>query len=79
MTQSQSYFSWYAVANAPLIMSTRIDTLDPALQAIFQEGEVIAINQDYAGKKGLPVSSPLSQQGTVWSASWLFSPLGLSF
>jgi hypothetical protein len=26
-------------------MSTRIDTLDPALVAIFQEPEVIAINQ----------------------------------
>jgi hypothetical protein len=26
-------------------MSTRIDTLDPALAAIFQEPEVIAINQ----------------------------------
>lgn len=35
----------YAVANAPLIMSTRIDTLDPALVSIFQEPEVIAINQ----------------------------------
>ena len=47
-------------------MSTRIDTLDPALQEIFQEEEVIAINQDYAGKAGLPVSSPLSQAGVVW-------------
>ena len=47
-------------------MSTRIDSLDPALQEIFQEEEVIAINQDYAGKAGLPVSSPLSQAGVVW-------------
>ena len=25
------YFSWFAVANAPMIVSTRIDTLDPSL------------------------------------------------
>ena len=45
VTQSQSYFSWYAIANAPMIASTRIDTLDPALLKIFLEPEVIAINQ----------------------------------
>jgi len=49
--QAQSYFSWYAIANAPLIMSTRIDTLDPKLQQIMQEPEVIAIQQDYAGER----------------------------
>jgi hypothetical protein len=32
-------------------MSTRIDTLDPALVEIFQEPEVIAIDQDFAGEK----------------------------
>ena len=41
----------YAIANAPLLMSTRIDTLDPALVEIFQEPEVIAIDQDFAGEK----------------------------
>jgi hypothetical protein len=65
-TQSQSYFSWYAIANAPLIISTRIDTLDPALKDIFQEPEVIAINQDFENRRGLPVSSPLSHLGTIW-------------
>ena len=35
----------------PMMMSTRIDTLDPALLKIFLEPELIAVNQDYAGTK----------------------------
>ena len=34
--QSQTYFNWYAIANAPMLMSTRIDTLDPGLLTILQ-------------------------------------------
>ena len=65
--QSQSYFSWYAIANAPLIMSTPIDTMDEKILEILQESEVIVINQDFAGKKGQSVSSPLSRSGQVWA------------
>ena len=65
-TQSQSYFSWFAVSNAPMLMSTRIDTLDVKLKAIFQQREVIAINQNYQDRAGLPLSSPLSNLGSVW-------------
>jgi hypothetical protein len=66
--ESQSYFSWYAIANAPLLMSTRIDTLDPRLVAILQQPEVIAINQDYAGRRGMPVTPPLATNtGVVWA------------
>lgn len=43
--ESQSYFSWYAIANAPLIMSTRVDTMDADIQQILQNKDVIAINQ----------------------------------
>jgi hypothetical protein len=64
LTQSASYFSWYAIANAPLIMSTPVDTMEPAVLNILQSPEVIAVNQDYAGKKGQPVSSPLSRRCT---------------
>eukprot|EP00040_Diaphanoeca_grandis_P015286 m.77804 g.77804 ORF g.77804 m.77804 type:complete len:439 (+) comp25055_c0_seq1:96-1412(+) len=67
IVQSQTYFSWYAIANAPLIMSTRIDTLDPRIISIFQNPEVIQVNQDYAGSKGQPVMSPLSKSGYVWA------------
>jgi hypothetical protein len=61
--------SRYAIANAPLIMSTRIDTLDPTLKTILQNKEVIAINQDYAGTKGTPINSPFLSwsAGTVWA------------
>jgi hypothetical protein len=69
VTQSQSYFSWYAIANAPMIVSTRIDTLDPALLEIFLEEEVIAISQDTTNdvqRRGLPITSRLKQTGEVW-------------
>jgi alpha-galactosidase len=48
-------------------MSTRLDdTMDPAVKRILQNKEVIAINQDYAGRVGVPIQSPLSKAGTVW-------------
>ena len=65
--QSQSYFSWYAIANAPLLISTIISELSPELIRILQNDEVIAINQDYAGRVGEPVTSPMSVGGTVWA------------
>jgi len=66
--QAQSYFSWYAVANAPLIMSTRIDTMDPTIKTILTNQRVIAIQNDYAGRVGVPVGSPLAKgEGTVWA------------
>jgi hypothetical protein len=52
-------------ANAPLLMSTRLDTMAPAVKKILQNKGVIAINQDYAGRVGAPVQSPLSHAGTV--------------
>lgn len=68
VVESQSYFSWYAIANAPLLMSTRIDTLDPRLRAILLQPEVIAVNQDYAGVRGGPATPPLAKNtGLVWA------------
>lgn len=82
LVQAQSYFSWYAIANAPLLMSTRIDTLPPAVKAIFQNSDVIAVNQDYVGLKGQPVTSPLRTGGTVWakplSTTLTAAPAGFS-
>ena len=48
-------------------MSTPIGTMDPDIQAILLGPEVIAVQQDYAGQKGQPVSSPLSKSGLVWA------------
>ena len=65
--QARSYFSWYAIANAPLLMSTRVDTLDARLAEVLQSPEVLAVSQDYAGRKGQLVSPPLSRSGLVWA------------
>jgi hypothetical protein len=48
-------------------MSTRVDTLDARLAEILQSPEVLAVSQDYAGRKGQPVSSPLSRSGLAWA------------
>ena len=67
--QAQSYFSWYALANMPLILSTRIDTLDDRLLPILLNDEVLAVQQDHTGdvlRRGLPVSGRLSSAGSVW-------------
>ena len=78
MRQAQAYFSWYAVANAPLIISTRIDTLDERLLPILLAPEVIAINQDSVGnveQHGLPVSGRLSHKGRCGQAALQRIPL----
>jgi len=69
-TQAATYFSWYAVANAPLIMSTNVDTMDPKIKSILQNPRVIAIQNDFAGRVGVPIQSPMvkgGQIGNVWA------------
>jgi len=67
-TQSRTYFSWWAIANAPLFMTADLTILDEELCEIMRNPEVLAINQDFAGHVGMPVNSTKkSRFGEVWA------------
>jgi alpha-galactosidase len=61
-TEYRSEFSLWAEMAAPLIASTDILTLSPAALSIYENRDVIAVDQDRLGAQGVPVSSA----GGLW-------------
>ena len=55
-------FSLWAEMAAPLIASTNITTLSPSALAIYENRNVIAVDQDPLGAQGVPISSA----GGLW-------------
>ncbi|HUA45831.1 MAG TPA: NEW3 domain-containing protein [Solirubrobacteraceae bacterium] len=61
-TEYQSEFSLWAEMAAPLIASTDIGDLSAAALAIYENANVIAVDQDPLGRPGVPISSA----GGLW-------------
>ena len=57
VTEYRSQFSLWSEMAAPLIASTNLTTLSAAARAIFQNRQVIAVDQDRLGRQARPVSS----------------------
>eukprot|EP00518_Triparma_eleuthera_P004149 CAMPEP_0182454530 /NCGR_PEP_ID=MMETSP1319-20130603/1124_1 /TAXON_ID=172717 /ORGANISM="Bolidomonas pacifica, Strain RCC208" /LENGTH=413 /DNA_ID=CAMNT_0024652547 /DNA_START=13 /DNA_END=1254 /DNA_ORIENTATION=+ len=53
--EERSQFALWAIFAAPLIMSNDLATVSPESKAILQNREIIAVNQDPAGKQGILV------------------------
>jgi hypothetical protein len=65
-TESQSHFSLWAIAGAPLIAGNDVTTMSDTIKNILANREVIAVDQDPLGLQGTKVSEPtLGLQ--VWS------------
>jgi len=62
LLEYQTEFSLWAEMSAPLIASTNIADLTPAELAIYENRNVIAVDQDPLGRAGVPVSSA----GGLW-------------
>jgi hypothetical protein len=65
-TESQSHFSLWAIAGAPMIAGNNITTMSSATQQVLTNSEVIAVDQDPLGLQGIKVSEPASGL-QVWS------------
>ena len=50
-------FSLWAEMSAPLIASTNVGALSPSRSAIYENRNVIAVDQDPLGRQGVPISS----------------------
>jgi alpha-galactosidase len=61
-TEYQSEFSLWAEMSAPLIASTNLADLSPAALAIYENEDVIAVDQDPLGRQGVPISNA----GGLW-------------
>jgi alpha-galactosidase len=55
-TEYQSEFSLWAEMSAPLIASTNVADLSAAALAIYENEDVIAVDQDPLGRQGVPIS-----------------------
>ncbi len=64
-TESRSHFSLWAMLAAPLIAGNDLRTMTPETTAILTNPEVIAVDQDQAGKQGFLISSWAGLQ--VWA------------
>ena len=64
-TEYQSEFSLWAELAAPLIASTDVADLTPQLLSIYENADVIAVDQDPLGEPGVPISSA----GGLWVMS----------
>ncbi|HTX10329.1 MAG TPA: NEW3 domain-containing protein [Solirubrobacteraceae bacterium] len=61
-TEYQTEFSLWAEMSAPLIASTNLADLSPAALAVYENEDVIAVDQDPLGRQGVPISSA----GGLW-------------
>jgi alpha-galactosidase len=61
-TEYQSEFSLWAEMAAPLIASTDVGDLSAAALSIYENANVIAVDQDPLGRPGIPISSA----GGLW-------------
>lgn len=57
-TESQSHFSLWAIAGAPLLAGNDITTMSATTQATLTNSEVIAVDQDPLDLQGIKVSEP---------------------
>jgi alpha-galactosidase len=57
LLEYQTEFSLWAEMAAPLIASANLTELSPAALAIYENSNVIAVDQDPLGKAGVPISS----------------------
>jgi alpha-galactosidase len=64
--ESQSHFSLWAIAGAPLLAGNDITTMSDTTKKILTNPEVIAVDQDPLGLQGTKVSEPASGL-QVWS------------
>jgi len=65
-TESQSHFSLWAIAGAPLLAGNDITNMSSTTQSILTNSEVIAVDQDPLDPQGIKVSEP-SIGLQVWS------------
>jgi alpha-galactosidase len=65
LLEYQTEFSLWAEMSAPLIASTNVADLTPAELAIYENRNVIAVDQDPLGRPGVPISSA----GGLWVLS----------
>jgi hypothetical protein len=65
-TESQTHFSLWAIAGAPLIAGNDVTTMSETIKNILTNREVIAVDQDPLGLQGMKVSEPTPGL-QVWS------------
>jgi len=72
LIQEQTQMAFWAIFAAPLYMSNDLRNMSIGSQAILQNTEVIAVNQDPLGRQGRKIASTSFGHGTVevW-ARWL--------
>jgi alpha-galactosidase len=58
LTEYQTHFTLWAVSAAPLIISANLNTLRPGMLDILRNRDVIAFNQDPAGKQAFKLAEP---------------------
>ena len=69
-TQSRAQMALWSVMAAPLLMGNDLRNLDPAMKAILQAKEVIAIDQDPLGIQGKRVEHNTTGSGYLFGDVW---------
>ncbi len=65
LTESQTHFNLWAIMASPLIAGNKLDTMSTDVLNILTNTQVIAVDQDYLGLQGVPVTS--TNTTSVWA------------
>lgn len=66
LAESRAHFSFWCILAAPLMAGNDVRHMTPEIQAILTDKEVVAINQDAAGKQGFRALAEPSTQTEIW-------------
>lgn len=66
LAESRAHFSFWCMLAAPLMAGNDVRTMTPEIRDILTDKEVVAINQDSAGKQGFRALSEPATQTEIW-------------
>jgi alpha-galactosidase len=66
LAESRSHFSFWCILAAPLMAGNDVRHMSPEITAILTNKDIIAINQDAAGKQGYRALSEPAKQIEIW-------------
>jgi alpha-galactosidase len=66
LAESRAHFSFWCMLAAPLMAGNDVRHMKPEIQGILTDKEVIAIDQDVAGKQGFRALAEPSTQTEIW-------------
>lgn len=66
LAESRAHFSFWCMLAAPLMAGNDVRHMKPEIQAILTDKEVVAIDQDVAGKQGFRALAEPAKQTEIW-------------